>query len=171
MSHPVGIDLTPNQRHILRHPVPHRGAARDRHERGAGCGGRGCVARRAALTRTAKSCGPDTPTLVSSSCGAIRGSDGGKKARSPRRARRKPLKPLRREGRIASAEPVCSCAFSLLRICTRDRGCSAHPVFPAPSVFSRAGPNTTRALFVPRECFCCLKCESHHVVPALRRDP
>jgi hypothetical protein len=24
----------------LRHPVPSRGAARDRHERGAGCGGR-----------------------------------------------------------------------------------------------------------------------------------
>src|SRR6185437_16263480 len=29
--------------------------------------------------------------------------DGGKKARSPRRARRKPLKPLRREGRMTSA--------------------------------------------------------------------
>ena len=40
------------------------------------------------------------------------GSDGDNKARSPRRARRKPLKPLRREGRMLSAEPVCSCAFS-----------------------------------------------------------
>jgi hypothetical protein len=54
---------------------------------------------------------------------------------SPGRARSKPSKPLRREGRSVSAEPVCSCAFFLLRICTRDRGCSAHPVFPAPSVF------------------------------------
>jgi hypothetical protein len=30
---------------------------------------------------------------------------------SPGRARNRPLKPLRREGRTASAEPVCSCAF------------------------------------------------------------
>jgi hypothetical protein len=48
-------------------PVPpHRGAARDRHERGAGCDGRGGAARRAAPMRTAKSCGPDAPTLASS---------------------------------------------------------------------------------------------------------
>jgi hypothetical protein len=33
---------------------------------GAGCGGRFGVARRAALTRTAKPCGPDAPTLASS---------------------------------------------------------------------------------------------------------
>jgi len=59
-------------------------------------------------------------------------SDGDKKARSPGRARSKPLKPLRREGRTASAEPVCSCA-PFLQFCTRDRGCSAHPAFPAPS--------------------------------------
>jgi hypothetical protein len=32
--------------------------------------------------------------------------DGGKRARSPGRARSKPLKPLRREGRVFSAEPV-----------------------------------------------------------------
>ena len=31
-----------------------------------------------------------------------------------------------------SAEPVCSCAHFLCIDCTRDRGCSAHPVFPAP---------------------------------------
>jgi hypothetical protein len=57
------------------------------------------------LLRTAKSCGPDTPTLVSSLRMLFRpyrvqtkrqsASDGGKRARSPRRARRKPLKPLR----------------------------------------------------------------------------
>src|SRR5665213_3410829 len=47
------------------------------------------------------------------------------------------VKPLRREGRTASAEPVCSCA-SLSKSCTRDRGCSAHPAFPAP-LLSRAG--------------------------------
>ena len=57
------------------------------------------------LQRTAKSCGPDAPTLASSSrmlCRPNRvqmqckfANDGGKRARSPRRARRKPLKPLR----------------------------------------------------------------------------
>jgi hypothetical protein len=78
----------------------HRGAARDRHERGAGCGGRGRRCRRAALTRTAKSCGPDAPTLASSSRKATFADDGGKQARSPGRARRKPLKPLRRECRV-----------------------------------------------------------------------
>src|ERR1700716_3064179 len=57
------------------------------------------------MLRTAKSCGPDAPTLASSSrmlCRPYRArtqrwfaGDGGKRARSPGRARRKPLKPLR----------------------------------------------------------------------------
>src|ERR1700692_984721 len=46
---------------------PTRGAFRDRHRRGAGCGGReGHIDERAFL-RTEKAGGPDTPTLVSSS--------------------------------------------------------------------------------------------------------
>jgi hypothetical protein len=57
------------------------------------------------LLRTAKSCGPDAPTLASSSRKASRpyrartshisAGDGGKRARSPGRARHKLLKPLR----------------------------------------------------------------------------
>src|SRR6266404_7384005 len=56
------------------------------------------------LQRTAKSCGPDAPTLASSLRSRvgptglrqdISAGDGGKTARSPGRARRKPLKPLR----------------------------------------------------------------------------
>src|ERR1700682_5184026 len=56
------------------------------------------------LLRTAKSCGPDAPTLASSSRSCVGPTglrqdisvdDGGKTARSPGRARRKPLKPLR----------------------------------------------------------------------------
>ena len=56
------------------------------------------------LQRTAKSCGPDAPTLVSSSRSCVgptgfrqnlSADDGGKRARSPGRARHKPLKPLR----------------------------------------------------------------------------
>src|ERR1700681_539728 len=63
------------------------------------------ASRREMLLRTAKSCGPDAPTLASSSRMASRpyraqtshtsADDGGKKARSPGRARSKPLKPLR----------------------------------------------------------------------------
>jgi hypothetical protein len=63
------------------------------------------------MLRTEKSCGPDAPTLASSlrrrapaQPGQTRrqfADDGGKQARSPGRARRKPLKPLRREGRVS----------------------------------------------------------------------
>jgi hypothetical protein len=54
----------------------------------------GGAADESAGLRTAKSCGPDAPTLASSSRSDPR-NDGGKQARSPGRARRKPLKPLR----------------------------------------------------------------------------
>ncbi len=107
----------------LRHPTPQEGRIMIVTKRGVGCGGRGSVLRamdcragrkicerstargREMLQRTAKSCGPDAPTLASSSrmlCRPNRvqmqckfANDGGKRARSPRRARRKPLKPLR----------------------------------------------------------------------------
>jgi hypothetical protein len=42
-----------------------RGVSRSSRTWSAGCGGRGSGARRAALTRMAKSCGPDAPTLAS----------------------------------------------------------------------------------------------------------
>jgi hypothetical protein len=43
-----------------------------------------------ALKRTAKTCGPDASTLASSLWKATSAGDGGKKARSPGRARNKP---------------------------------------------------------------------------------
>jgi hypothetical protein len=64
--------------------------------------------------------------------------DGGKRAvlRGEHEASRKA---------IAQGRPGCSactcmlvCAF-LVRSCTRDRGCSVHPVFPAPSDFREGG--------------------------------
>src|SRR5260370_32379403 len=42
------------------------------------------------------------------------------------------------------------CVF-LCAACTRDRGCSAHPVFPAPSVFRGAQNDKTSGAFAPRE--------------------
>ena len=69
-------------------PVPsHRGASRDRHGRGAGCGGRGCADNERCLMRTEKSCGPDTPTLVSSSAMKERGMTVAKTPGAPGRAR------------------------------------------------------------------------------------
>jgi hypothetical protein len=47
-------------------PASIRGAYASSRTLGAGCDGRGSGARRAALARTAKSCGPDAPTLASS---------------------------------------------------------------------------------------------------------
>ncbi len=56
--------------------------------------------------------------------------DGGKKARSPGRVRRKPLKPSRREGRMfGQACGDCRLLFLL----QAGHGCGLHPAFPAPS--------------------------------------
>ena len=69
---PSALPLPPNQRQISRRPVlTKRGASRSSRTLGAGCGGRDGDARRAAPARTAKSCGPDAPTLASSLAEAI----------------------------------------------------------------------------------------------------
>jgi hypothetical protein len=103
------LNLTPSRPHK-------RGASRSSRTLGAGCGGRGGVTRRMTRPRTAKPCGPDAPTLASSlRNGDVspnrltrRAGDGGKRARSPGRARSRPLKPLRRECRVTPGEPVAT---------------------------------------------------------------
>jgi antitoxin CptB len=94
------------------------------------------------LLRTAKSCGPDAPMLASSlrSCvgptglrQSISAGDGGKRARSPGRARNKLLKPLRAGTSGDSGVLVVTRVRSTATKCTRDRGCSGHPAFPTPS--------------------------------------
>src|ERR1700676_2862498 len=86
--------------------------------------------------------------------------DGGKKARSPGRARNKPLKPLRRECRIASAEPVCSCAFVLCTFAHETAGaartrCSLRPLFGGRGKFlanlGRIQPRTREAVSRKRD--------------------
>ena len=63
----AALPKTPNQwlPSALSRPLE-RGVSRSSRTLGAGCGGRFGDARRAALTRTAKPCGPDAPTLASS---------------------------------------------------------------------------------------------------------
>src|SRR5712664_3080969 len=94
------------------------------------------------MLRTAKSCGPDAPTLASSlrrhvgPTGLrqpISANDGGKQARSPGRARRKPLKPLRAGMPGDPGGPVVNTRV-LPAHCTRGCGCNGHPAFPTPSL-------------------------------------
>jgi hypothetical protein len=61
-------------------------------------------------------------------------------------------KPLRREGRIASAEPVCSCAFFCACLHTRPRVQRA-PGFPCALLFlSRVAIDAKLGRIAPREC-------------------
>src|SRR5882724_8488950 len=94
------------------------------------------------LLRTAKSCGPDAPTLASSLRKRVgptglrqnlSACDGGKTARSPGRARRKPLKPLRAGTSGDSGVLVVTRVRSTNTKCTRGPGCNGHPAFPTPS--------------------------------------
>ena len=68
LSQSASLISAPNHLHIHRRPVPHRGTYRDRHGRwvrdAVDAGG---VLTKALILRTAKSCGPDAPTLASSS--------------------------------------------------------------------------------------------------------
>src|SRR6266478_10132733 len=96
------------------------------------------------FSRTAKSCGPDAPTLASSFAEGksalpgtdshISADDGGKRARSPGRARHKPLKPLRAGMPGDSGVLVVTRVRSTNTKCTRGCGCSGHPAFPTPSL-------------------------------------
>jgi len=60
-------------------------------------------------------------------------------------------KPLRREGRDASAEPVCSCAFFCACLHTRPRVQRA-PGFPCALFFQRAAIDAKLGRIAPREC-------------------
>jgi hypothetical protein len=67
----------------------------------------------------------------------ISAGDGGKRARSPGRARRKPLKPLRAGMPGDSGILVVTRVRSTTTKCTRGRGCNGHPAFPTPSLGGR----------------------------------
>jgi hypothetical protein len=108
--------------------------ARDRHERAVRCDGRGGRDRRARRTRTVKSCGSGAAVLALSPGDAtLLADDGGKRAvlRGEHEVSRKA---------IAQGRPECfplPCMLVCIFVCanrTRDRGCSKHPVFPAPSI-------------------------------------
>jgi hypothetical protein len=79
--------------------------------------------------RTAKSCGPDAPTLAFKSRGSFRAAMVAKEP-GHQGEREVSRKPLRRESRMNPVEPVVlPRAFF-----ARTHGCDRHPAFPAPSV-------------------------------------
>src|SRR3978361_1758105 len=51
----------------------------------------------------------------------------------------------------ASAKPVCLRAAICCNYRTQDRGCGAHPVFPAPSIIWRANEMQNFGQMMPRE--------------------
>src|SRR5204863_9772420 len=93
----IGSHLT-QIKSITRAIPSHRGACA-RHERGAGCGGRGGALDEQHLSGR-RSRVVLTPRRWRQVGGSNSAADGDKKARSPGRVRRKPLKPLRGECRV-----------------------------------------------------------------------
>jgi hypothetical protein len=141
-----------NHFYNLRRPVPKEGRCATSSTLGAGCGGRFGGARRAARKRTAKSCGPDAPTLASSGprCFRIVACDGGKKARSPGRARRKPLKPSACGNAGLARCDRGDYARVVLIFPTRGCGCACRPAFPTPSLGGTMKQDS--GAFASREC-------------------
>src|ERR1700709_1438647 len=69
---------------------------------------------------------------------ALPRGDGVTKSRVTRTISYKPYCHCVGEAGVFTAEPVCSWAAYAFATRLRDRGCSAHPVFPAPSLLKRA---------------------------------
>jgi len=132
-------------------PVPHPSEGRIAIVTDVGCGMRWTLwaaADERGPRRTAKPCGPDTPTLVSSLAGGnparrrrLTSPDSGESAEQP-------LKPLRRESRRCSGSPVVLPPCFLLH---GAHGCNRHPAFPAPSLIEGRSLGPTRARSAPRE--------------------
>jgi len=155
----------PNHFYIPRRLVPHEGRIAIVTDAGRDAVDADGAADESAGSRTAKSCGPGASTLASSL--RLSASDGDKKARSPGRARRKPLKPVACGNAGCSGATVVnnSCAFYLR---TRGCGCSGHPAFPTPSVSWAYDSFRTRAIG-PRGRGGTSEIESRHCEPTGRR--
>jgi hypothetical protein len=141
----------------------HRGAYRDRHGRGARCDGRGSVAderrRRGRRSRVVLA-----PRRWRQVCGGNSADDGDNKARSPGRARRKSLKPLRAgmpgdAGGPVVATLVCHQLFAHEAAGAAGTRHSPRPLFRGMRFCAQLGR------IAPREygrVSCCLKIESNY---------
>ena len=130
----ISIPFRPKSPVYFRPSCPTQGAARDRHGRGAGCDGRGCAADERRVKRTAKSCGPDAPTLASSPQEAKLLRAMVAKKPGHQGEHEAAVKTIAQGRPGCSGEPVVTCSCALF-FCTRGCGCIARPAFPAPFVW------------------------------------
>jgi len=123
-----------NRVYILGHPEPTRGAFRDRHERwvrdavdaGALCDELRSRGRRSRVVLTPRRW-RQVPGKQFSGVTVARTPD----HREEHEVSRKTIA----RGNVGSPPLPCMLVCVFCASCTRDRGCSAHPAFPAPSIF------------------------------------
>src|SRR6202012_4381094 len=127
MSQSSLLIATPNHRHNSGIPCPQEGRWPSSLTLGAGSDGRRLREDEPRGMRTAKSCGPNAPMLASSLAELFREATVARKPghRGEHEISRKTIA----QGRPDCLRFTCMlvCAFSVHQ-CTRDRGCSAHPV-------------------------------------------
>jgi hypothetical protein len=133
------IDSLPSQITCISPAVSsHRGAVRDRHGRGTGCGGRGWRQRRRRLRRTAKTRGPDAPTLASSWWKRFR-RRWWQQSPVTKESAEETVKTIARGMPGVSGVTVVTCLRAFY-FCTQGCGRVERPAFPAPS-WSSAAPS------------------------------
>jgi hypothetical protein len=166
------LRLTPDPNHFYIHhcPVPQRGVGQ-RHQRGAGCGGRGRCQRRRRCSRTAKSCGSDAPMLASSLREEAQATVSNKPGhRGDHEVRRKTIA---RGCRVISGVTVVT-TLGAFFLSARGCGCIVRPAFPAPSDFRGERFMHSSGAWrgeIAKPCFFtagCLKCEA--VRPSFARS-
>jgi hypothetical protein len=163
----------PNQFTDSHRPVPQRGVAQ-RHQRGAGCGGRGSAFDEWRCSRTAKSCRSDAPMQASSLREAAQATVSNKLGhRGEREVSRKTIA-RGMPGRSGVTVVTNSRVFYYTRGCGRIE----RPAFPAPSDLRRRDVSgKTRAERAARSRSCvwrtrgCLKFESVKVFGASASFP
>ena len=131
--------------------LSHRGGVRAiATDVGSGCGGRVGVARRATQMRTAKSCGPDPPTLGSS----WRVDPPATVANKPGHRGERDHKPsTHRAGNAGLSRRTCGDYARVVFSFPREAaGALARPAFPAPSVIEGQCFGIARTQSAPREC-------------------
>ena len=99
--------------------------------------------------RTAKSCGPDIPTLIS---GATRERCHPRRQQSPvsGASTKEAVKTIAQGRPERSGEPVATNSYAFY-FCIRGCGCIGHPVFPAPSISGAALHRARLGRIVSRE--------------------
>jgi hypothetical protein len=127
-----------------------RGASRSSRTLGAGCGGRVDDARRAALTRTAKSCGPDAPTLASSFRGLFPRKRRWQKSPVTGESTKETVKTIAQGRPDCFGEPVVTMLVCFFISHARLRVHRA-PGFPCALCFQRVVRTTARVLTAPRD--------------------